>query len=75
MLTCLSSDFTALLLLLAKHPCQIADGSLFYGAIFLLLETTEDAISFLVTVGDIDALTVKFFEEDVYLLFLSFSER
>lgn len=64
MFTCLSNDFTAPLLL-SKYPCQIAGGWLVCGTSVLVLVTTEDTISLLVTVGAVDALLTKLFEEDV----------
>lgn len=64
MFTCLSSDFTALLLL-SKYPCQIADGWLVCGTRLLVLVTTNDTISILVTIGAVYALLAKLFEEDV----------
>lgn len=64
MFTCLSNDSTAPLLL-SKYPCQTADGWLVCDTSVLVLVTTDNTVSLLVTVGAVDALPTKFFEEDV----------
>lgn len=64
MFTRLCNDFTAPLLL-SKYPCQMADGWLVCGTDVLVLITTDDTISLLVMVGNVDASLTKLFEEDV----------